>query len=54
MTSISAVNPLVFVEKESSFDLGLCTYRDFDSPWSKHPCHTVRVEKITYLRKHVS
>lgn len=55
MTSISAVNPLVFVEKESSFDRGLCTYRDFDSPSSKHPRHTVRVEKITYLlRKHVS
>lgn len=54
MTSISAVNPLVFVEKESSFDRGLCTYRDFDSPSSKHPSHTVRVEKITYLRKHVS
>lgn len=52
MTSISAVNPLVFVE--SSFDRGLCTYRDFDSPSSKHPSHTVRVEKITYLRKHVS
>lgn len=54
MTSISAVNPLVFVEKESSFECGLCTYRDFDSPSSKHPRHTVRVEKITYLRKHVS
>lgn len=54
MTSISAVNPLVFAEKESSFDRGLCTYRDFDSPSSKHPSHTVRVEKITYLRKHVS
>lgn len=49
MTSISAVNPLVFVEKESSFDRGLCTYRDFDSPSSKHPSHTVRVEKITYF-----
>lgn len=52
MTSISAVNPLVFVEKESSFDRGLCTYRDFDSPSSKHPRHTVRVEKKTcFLRR---
>lgn len=31
MTSISAVNPLVFVEKESSFDRGLCTNRFWQS-----------------------
>lgn len=53
MASISAVNPLVFVKKESSFDHGLCTNRDFDRSSCKHPAlHTVRIEKITYSRKH--
>lgn len=37
MTSISAVNPLVFVEKGSPFDRGLCTTEILTVPQASTP-----------------